>query len=194
MAFIGHVASAQQVETYSSLEIGYNVSEELPTGVVLGINGHVYIQDGANYDNNDPDNYNPTGGTIGRTIKSEYIDDFLLWVERGVVSEDLAIADRSIWLADYVFDEEYDLPTLEEMQSYVEEHRHLPDVIGQGELDAQGHYRVNEMLIGQLKNIEELLLHTIAQEKKIQSQAEENEILTVLVTALEERIEKLEKK
>jgi hypothetical protein len=191
LTLASHVASTQGVETYSSLEIGYDVSTELPADVVLGINGHVYIQDG-NYDSGTPDDYSPSGGTAGRTIKAEYADDFLLWVERGIVSEDLAIADRSIWLADYVFDSEYELPTLEEMESYVQENKHLPDVIGQDELDDQGYYRINEMLIGQLKNIEELLLHTLAQEKKIQAQAEYNKALTELVTSLEERLLKLE--
>lgn len=197
IAQVSHLSFAQT--GYSSLEIGYDVSTDLPLGVVLGINGHVYIADGKYYDKNDVEKYNLTDAEAtvraldpGRIIDSQYKDDFLLWVERGVVSEDLAIADRSIWLADYVFDEEYDLPSLDETQSYVEKNEHLPGVIGQCEFDDQGFYRINEMLIGQLKNLEELLLHTIEQEKMIQTQTEENESLTTLVNSLEERLQKLE--
>jgi hypothetical protein len=174
-----HIASAQQqVETYSSLEIGYDVSQDLPANVLLGVNGQVYIQA--------IDNVNPQ-----RNIKNEYINDFLLWVEKGVVSEDLAIGNRDIWLADYVFEPDYKLTTLEEMQNYVKEHKHLPNVIGQAELDTQGYYQINKMLMGQLQNLEELLLHTIAQEKKIEVQAKENIELKALVSNLEKRLNKL---
>jgi hypothetical protein len=174
-----HIASAQQqVENYSSLEIGYNVSQDLPANVVLGVNGQVYIQA--------IDSVNPQ-----RNIKNEYINDFLLWVEKGVVSEDLAIGNRDIWLADYVFEPDYKLTTLEEIQNYVKEHKHLPNVIGQAELDAQGYYQINKMLMGQLQNLEELLLHTIAQEKKIEVQAKENIELKALVSNLEKRLNKL---
>lgn len=174
-----HIASAQQqVETYPSLEIGYGASQDLPANVLLGVNGQVYIQA--------IDNVNPQ-----RNIKNEYINDFLLWVEKGVVSEDLAIGNRDIWLADYVFEPDYKLTTLEEMQNYVKEHKHLPNVIGQAELDAQGYYQINKMLMGQLQNLEELLLHTIAQEKKIEVQAKENIKLKALVSNLEKRLNTL---
>lgn len=195
VVLIINLSTAQNLETYSSLEIGYDVSKDLPEGVVLGVNGQVYIQSGANYDSTDPDNYNPTGGTEVRTIKTEYADDFLLWVEKGVLSEDLALGGRDIWLADYVFDPDYKLTSLEEIKEYIKEHKHLPGVIGQAELDKKGYYRINEMLIGQLKNLEEVILHTIEQEKKIEEQAQQNEELKALVIALESRLQKqIEKK
>ena len=59
-------------------------------------------------------------------------------------------------------------------------------------LDKQGYYRINEMLIGQLKNLEEMVLHTIAQEKMIKAQAIENAKLRALVQNLEDRMMKLE--
>lgn len=187
------IAIAQDVTAYSSLEIGYptNTTNDLPTNVVLGVNGQVYIGVGK-YDSADADNYDPATGTTIRNIKTEYLDNFLLWVEKGVVAEDLAIGNRAIWLADYVFAEDYKLTSLEELKAYVKEHNHLPNVIGQKQLDDQGFYRINEMLIGQLQNLEELLLHTIEQEKKIKAQEEENKALEALVIELEKRLEALE--
>lgn len=188
-------AAIAQVSSYSSLEIGYNTNttNDLPAGVVLGVNGQVYISDGL-YNSSDPTNYNSTTGTALRNIKAQYLDNFLLWVEKGVVAEDLAIGNRAIWLADYVFADNYKLTSLEELKAYIKEHKHLPNVIGQKELDEQGFYRINEMLIGQLQNLEELLLHTIEQEKKIKTQKEENKALMDMVVKLEKRLEMLETK
>ena len=168
-----------QVEQYSALKIGYDVSNNgLPNGVVLGVNGQVYIQD--------------SSIPQSRTINGQFLDSFLLWVEKGIVSEDLGIGSRNVWLADYVFDPDYELPSLEETFEYVKKNRHLPGIIGQEELSKQGYYRINNMLIGQLKNLEELVLHTIAQEKEIDEQMQENLKLMELLDDMENRLLKLE--
>ena len=169
---ITSLSEAQTVTEYSSLEIGYPTQHDLPAGVVLGVDGHVYIQSGA--------------GT--RVIKDEFKDLFLLFVEKGILAEDHAILASNVWLADYVFEPDYKLPSLEEMQAYVKEKRHLPGVIGQAQLDKQGHFSVNDMLIGQLKNLEELVLHTIAQEQKIKTLEAQISELEKLASSLESKL------
>ncbi|MEM1408291.1 MAG: hypothetical protein AAGG59_16025, partial [Bacteroidota bacterium] len=112
---------------------------------------------------------------------NDYLADYLLWVEKGVVSIDYAISDPQAWdgVPDYVFEEDYKLSSLEKLKSYVKKHKHLPGIPGVDELKEKNHYQVHDMLMGQLKNIEELTLHTIEQEEKIEY--------------LERRLDRLEK-
>ena len=50
------------------------------------------------------------------------------------------------------------------------------------------------MLMGQLKNLEELVLHTIEQEKQIEQEEKDLKELKALVTSLEKRVKILEEK
>ena len=175
----------------NSLKINYDISTPLPQGAVVGVNGQVYISE-YNYNSSQPENYNYQDSNHSAPMRLLDNEDFLLYVEKGVVSEDLAIGGRNIWLADYVFDPAYELTPLEELKAYIQEHKHLPDVIGQKELDAQGYYQVDKMLMGQLQNLEELVLHTIAQEKKIKAQEEENKALEARYEALLTIVQQLE--
>lgn len=87
----------------------------------------------------------------------------------GILTEDLAVAQIDFW-PDYVFEEDYALSSLEEMETYLKEHRHLPGMMSESEVKEKGYYHVHDALIGQLKNLEEQVLHNIAQEKKIRQQ------------------------
>ncbi len=127
-------------------------------------------------------------------------DNYNLYVTKGILSEDLAIATTAQWGADYVFEKDYRLTPLSEIEAFVRTHKHLPDVKSVTEVKANdGIYEVDDMLVGQLKNLEEQVLHNIAQEKKIQAQEQELkeqqatlEAQQVLIQSLIQRIEKLE--
>ena len=68
--------------------------------------------------------------------------------------------------ADYVFDKDYSLPSLQEVESYVKENKHLPEIPSATEMEQNG-VNINELTIQLLKKIEELTLYTIEQEKRI---------------------------
>ena len=84
---------------------------------------------------------------------------------------------------DYVFEEDYDLPTLKSLQSYIQENKHLPEVPSAKEMERDGiDLGVMNMLL--LKKVEELTLHLIEQNEEVnrmkellQSQQNEIEIL-----------------
>lgn len=152
------------------------VGDPQPSSVgALTVKGLVYIQE-----NDEAISINP-----------DLEDDYLLWVEKGVVSEDFAIVDKENWLSipDYVFAPDYKLPTLEEINIYVQKHKHLPGIIGEKQLQKDGLYDVNDMLFGQLKNLEELILHTISQEKEIKKQAELLEVQEQKLQQLEQQLD-----
>lgn len=96
---------------------------------------------------------------------SDELDNYLLWVENGIVSEDFAIANVDNW-SDHVFDEDYDLMSLENVAEHIEASGHLPGVPSASEVAENG-YTVHGMTRILLEKIEELTLHTIEQDSAI---------------------------
>lgn len=84
----------------------------------------------------------------------------------GILAEDFAIAPMSIW-ADFVFSPEYSLRSLEEVEGFINEEGHLPEVPSAAEVATEGYsqHRLNAVL---LQKIEELTLYVIAQQKEIE--------------------------
>ena len=79
-------------------------------------------------------------------------------------------------LPDYVFKSDYNLMSLDDVESYVKRHSHLPDVPSAAEVDANG-LNIGEMNSLLLKKVEELTLYLIEQNKMIQHlQDEVNQI------------------
>ena len=103
----------------------------------------------------------------------------------------------NVW-PDYVFEANYDLPTLEEVENYIKTHKHLPDVPSEKEVKENG------LNLGQsdavlLQKIEELTLYLIEQNKEIKILKEakvevekENKTQKKIINELVKRIEKLE--
>jgi hypothetical protein len=67
---------------------------------------------------------------------------------------------------DYVFEKDYDLPTLTEIKSYIDQHKHLPEVPSAKDMEANG-INVGEMNMILLKKVEELTLYMVEANKKI---------------------------
>ncbi|TKG91600.1 hypothetical protein EYV94_21485 [Puteibacter caeruleilacunae] len=84
--------------------------------------------------------------------------------------------------ADFVFEDDYDLRSLEEVDKFVKERKHLPDVPSAKEMeeDGVGLAEMNKLL---LQKVEELTLYLIKQQK-------ENEKLTERIQKLETLVEK----
>ena len=74
---------------------------------------------------------------------------------------------------DYVFEKDYRLPSLEEIKSYIDQHKHLPEVPSAKEMEKDG-VKVGEMEMVLLKKIEELTLHLIKVNEKLDLVIEEN--------------------
>ncbi len=81
--------------------------------------------------------------------------------------------------ADYVFEENYDLKSLSEVEAYVKANKHLPGVPSATELKSEG-MSVSEMTNLLLEKVEELTLHLIRVEK-------ENQALKAEIEALKKR-------
>ena len=68
---------------------------------------------------------------------------------------------------DYVFDENYKLMSLSELEQYLKTFKHLPDVAPASEVESDGGLPVGDMMSSMIKKIEELTLYTIEQDKQI---------------------------
>jgi hypothetical protein len=77
---------------------------------------------------------------------------------------------------DYVFANNYKLKSLQEVEEFIKQNSHLPEIPSAKEIEKNG-LMLAEMNMSLLKKIEELTLYSIAQEKKINSQAQEIETL-----------------
>jgi len=74
--------------------------------------------------------------------------------------------------SDFVFDEDYRLPALSEVENHIKAHKHLPDVPSEKQVIEEG-VNVVEMQAKLLQKIEELTLYTIELEKKYNELKEE---------------------
>lgn len=84
----------------------------------------------------------------------------------GAIRSKEVLVEVANW-SDFVFDKDYDLMTLKEVESYIKENGHLPDVPSAKEVKANG-VEVGEMNAILLQKIEELTLYIIELEKKIE--------------------------
>ncbi len=74
--------------------------------------------------------------------------------------------DADVW-ADYVFEEDYRLMPLAEVENFVKEHKHLPSIPSEKAMMEEG-IDVAEMNVKMMEKIEELTLYLIAQNKELE--------------------------
>ncbi len=134
--------------------------------------------------------YGPTGTTLWLGTKVEignYVitnmttpGDYGLYVAKGILTEKVkvAVATSANW-ADYVFNKDYKLLSLGEVEKYVKKNKHLPGVPSADEVVKEG-VDVVAMDAKLLQKIEELTLYMIEMKK-------ENEVLKKRVLTLEQK-------
>lgn len=118
------------------------------------------------------------------TPANDPVSRYRLLVEGGVLTEHVkvALSNGSDWRDD-VFENHYDLMPLKEIEAFVKANKHLPGIESADELVKNG-LDLGDMQAKQMGKIEELTLHAIEQEKKLEAQAKEIEELKTLVKAL----------
>ncbi len=71
--------------------------------------------------------------------------------------------------ADFVFEENYELPKLDEVEKFIKENKHLPEIASAKTMEKEG-VNIGEFQIRLLQKIEELTLYSIEQNKKLKEQ------------------------
>ena len=78
--------------------------------------------------------------------------------------------------ADFVFENNYNLPSLESVDQFIKENKHLPEIASAEEMKKDG-INLSEMNIKLLQKIEEMTLYMIEMQKEITKQKEEIKLL-----------------
>jgi len=114
-------------------------------------------------------------GKVGINTTNES-DEYSLAVDGGILTNEVLIRDVDDWY-DNVFAGDYHLLSLEELQQYINQYCHLPEMPSEIDVKSEG-YKMVEMQGLLLKKIEELTLYTLKQHellKRLQKRIDELE-------------------
>jgi len=104
---------------------------------------------------------------VGKDIIGNTPGDYFLYVEKGILTEKLRVANHSdAYWADFVFNKNYTLMSIDEVEKYIKVNKHLPEIPSANEVKKNG-VDVLEMEGKLLQKIEELTLYVIKQQKEI---------------------------
>lgn len=90
--------------------------------------------------------------------------------------------------ADHVFKSNYNLKSLSEIEAFVKENKHLPEIQSEKQMQEEG-LNINEFQIKLLQKIEELTLYVIEQDKTIKEQGSLLSKQSTLIENLQDRFE-----
>lgn len=93
--------------------------------------------------------------------------DAKLTVLGAVFATKVKVSAGTGW-ADFVFEDNYKIPSLPSLEKYIREHKHLPEIPTAKEVIEKG-IDLGEMNVKLLQKIEELTLHVIEQNKRIEA-------------------------
>ncbi|WCT13632.1 tail fiber protein [Mucilaginibacter jinjuensis] len=96
---------------------------------------------------------------IGTTVPDQKL------TVNGTIHATEVLVDQTVQTPDYVFDKDYDLATLKDVKTYIDQNHHLPEIPSAAEITKEG-INLGEMNAKLLKKIEELTLYLIEKDKK----------------------------
>lgn len=95
------------------------------------------------------------------------VSGYNLFVDGGILTEEARVNLKAGW-ADYVFNKDYELKPLAEIEKFINENGHLPNVPSACQVKEEG-IELGHMAKVQQEKIEELTLYLIQQNKEIES-------------------------
>jgi hypothetical protein len=113
-----------------------------------------------------------SGGNVG--IGTTDPKGYRLAVAGKAIAEEIVVKLQANW-PDYVFEKNYNLRPLAEVENFINQNKHLPEVPAAKEMEANG-VNLGEMNMLLLKKVEELTLYVIELKKENEAQRRQNEI------------------
>ncbi|PIB29801.1 bZIP transcription factor [Maribacter sp. 4G9] len=120
----------------------------------------------------------------------------------GITSGADILLNGNALVPDYVFqkyflgtstiNETYRFESLKEIEQFIKANNHLPGVTSAATAKKEGAWNLSKSNLQNLEKIEELFLHTIEQEKKIETLQEENQALSKELDALKEQVKAIQ--
>ena len=100
-----------------------------------------------------------------KNSSGNYEDKFAVMGDGTVRAEEVKV--KTPIFPDYVFETDYELETLEEVEAYIRKHGHLKGIPSAEEVEKNEGFNLGELNIKLLEKIEELTLYVIEQNKEI---------------------------
>lgn len=101
------------------------------------------------------------------TISDPYSGAYRVVVDGAILTEEVRVQNSTLW-PDYVFNSDYDLKSLGEIEQFIEQNHHLPNIPPAATIEKDG-IAIGDMQIRMMEKIEELTLHLIRQQKEIEA-------------------------
>ncbi|MEM9337407.1 MAG: hypothetical protein AAGA66_01670 [Bacteroidota bacterium] len=133
------------------------------TGTAVTISDRLFV-------NGEVQSSNSTGIVVNDQLSIKTGD---LTVSTKIITKDLDVAPNKVNWPDYVFAEDYELRSLDEVQAYIQKEKHLPEIPSAQEVAQEG-YNLPEMNASIIKKIEELTLYVL--DLKRQNEALQQEV------------------
>lgn len=102
--------------------------------------------------------------------------DYRLSVFGGVVTDYLRLCDENdpVYWCDYVFEKDYDLWSLYQVDTFIKKYKHLPKTKSEAEIKSEGGFDIQSTILNQQEKIEEIFLHLIELDQQLSSIEETN--------------------
>jgi len=102
--------------------------------------------------------------------------DEMLTVKGTIHAQEVKVDLNGACAPDYVFDEDYELMSLKELEDFINKYSHLPEIPAASDLEKEG-MNLKKMNLLYLKKIEELTLYILQQKKQIEELQKEIDAL-----------------
>lgn len=156
----------------------------------LDVNGSVIIKNGHNLswgnkygagiptiaaNTNSGLHFYPSGSSLGATMqifkdgKTKFTNNIVVLGK--IESKEVKVTNTPT--ADFVFEENYNLPSLKSIEKHIKKNKHLPEIASAKEMEKNG-VNLGDFQIQLLQKIEELTLYTIDQQKEIEELKRQN--------------------
>lgn len=203
---LGRNAAYKNTSGSNSVMLGYQAgyfnqgSGNVFIGFEAGLNetggSKLYIE---NSRNDIPLIYGDFGANVVGINTKQIPSGYTFSVKGKAIAEEVKVQLQSAW-PDFVFETDYDLMPLKEIETYIKANKHLPEVPNQREVTKADGIELGTMNALLLKKVEELTLYAIEQNKQLEVYAlRENELTARLVeqeellSSILKRLEILEK-
>lgn len=185
----------------NNIGIGYNAGANLTSGsnnIIIGSNLNAPISASTSNQLNIGGWIFGRGGQIAigsfTNLSQAFTnnEEYQLIVKRGIRTEKVRVdlSDVNNW-ADYVFENDYEIMPIEELENFIVNNKHLPNIPKAEELIETG-IDLAEMDAKLLEKIEELTLYNIDLYKENKELRKENNQQQIMLEELLKRIEQLE--
>ena len=186
-----YLGGARRFSILSNGNLGIGTNNPLSK---LDVNGNINMPDGYNLTwggNYGPDiptiassinagiNFYPSGSTLGSAVHinrngnlvvgktTQSNSSYKLDVNGKARVSEIVVNTTG---ADFVFDEDYKLRSLSEVEAFIKEYKHLPEIPTAKQMVNNG-VNLGELNIKLLQKVEELTLHLIEKDKELQKEA-----------------------